>query len=35
MLAGNVTALDKNALKADNFAVWKPRYYDWAWDPRQ
>ena len=35
MLAGNVATLDKNALKADNFAVWKPRYYDWKWDPRQ
>ena len=34
MLAGNVTALDKNALKADNYAVFKPRYYDWKWQAR-
>ncbi len=34
MLGGNVTALDKNALKADNYAVYKPRYYDWKWQAR-
>ncbi len=35
MLDGHVTSLDKNALIANNYEVWRPRYFNWKWDPRQ
>ena len=35
MMDGHVASLDKNALMADNYAVWRPRYFNWKWDPRQ
>ncbi|MBQ9789480.1 MAG: DUF1559 domain-containing protein [Lentisphaeria bacterium] len=34
MFDGHTTSLDKNALMADNYAVWKPRYFNWKWETR-